>query len=103
MKAEIKTPVLVAVVVIAVAIVGYLILNSVSNAGNLDQGQVKYTPGKPPWEETDPNKKGPGGAPGGGGPGMPPGGGPPGGGPAGGGPGTGGPPPGMSAPNVGGN
>jgi len=101
MKAEIKTPVLVAVVVIAVAVVGYFILNSVTNAGNLDQGQVKYTPGKPPWEETDPCKKGPGGAPGGGGPGATPGGGagapPP--------PGStaGGPPPGLSAPNLGGN
>ncbi len=59
-------------------------------AGNLDQGQVKYTPGVPPWQEKDGSKKGPGGAPGGGGPGSaapeslenttqaPPGGGPPG-------------------------
>lgn len=62
--------------------------------GNLDQGQVKYTPGVPPWQEKDPNKKGPGGSPSGGGPGAgspaapaqnsqnstqaPPGGGPPG-------------------------
>lgn len=30
-------------------------------AGNLDQGQVKYTPGVPPWQEKDPAKKGPGG------------------------------------------
>ncbi|MBI1333789.1 MAG: hypothetical protein JST12_12940 [Armatimonadetes bacterium] len=30
-------------------------------AGDLDQGQVKYTPGVPPWKETDPAKKGPGG------------------------------------------
>ncbi len=91
MKAEIKTPVLVAIVVVAVAVVGYFIVKSVSNAGNLDQGQVQYTPGKPPWEETDPNKKGPGGAPGGGGPGAPPP------------PGMGGPPPGLTAPTVGGN
>ena len=111
MKAEIKTPVLVAVVVIAVAVVGYFILNSVSNSGNLDQGQVKYTPGKPPWEETDPSKKGPGGAPGGGGPGAPAGGAPAGapgataGGPPPGQPGgqPGGPPPGLSAPSLGGN
>lgn len=32
-------------------------------AGNLDQGQVKYTPGVPPWQEKDPAKKGPGAAP----------------------------------------
>lgn len=74
--------------------------------GNLDQGQVKYTPGVPPWQEKDPSKKGPGAAPGGGGPG-------------GGGPGAGGPaapaqnsqnsaqappgggPPGMTAPERG--
>jgi len=30
-------------------------------AGNLDQGQVKYTPGVPPWQEKDPAKKGVGG------------------------------------------
>ena len=28
--------------------------------GNLDQGQVKYTPGVPPWQEKDPAKRGPG-------------------------------------------
>ena len=41
MKAEIKTPVIVVVVVALVAVVGYFAFNSVANAGNLDQGQVK--------------------------------------------------------------
>jgi hypothetical protein len=99
MKAEIKTPVIIVVVVAVVAVLGYFAFNSVANLGNLDQGQVKYTPGKPPWEETDPSKKGPGGAPGGGGPGVPSGGAPtntrPDGVPA--------APPGMGAPSLGGN
>lgn len=71
MKEEVKTPLLVAVVVVLVLVVGYFGYKSISGAGNLDQGQIKYTPGKPPWEETDPSKKGPGGAPGGGGFGGP--------------------------------
>jgi hypothetical protein len=102
MKAEIKTPVLVAIAVVVVAVAAFFLLNAIGNAGNLDQGQVQYTPGKPPWEETDPNKKGPGGAPGGGGPGA----GksqPVQGQPYGTQPGAGGPPPGMTAPQIGGN
>jgi len=96
MKSELKTPILATVVILAVAVLGYYIFNSVNNAGNLDTGQVKYTPGKPPWEETDPNKQGPGGAPGGGGPGAPaqtPTQAPP----------PPGAPPGLGAPNLGGN
>jgi len=64
MREEVKTPLIVAVIVVVVAVVAYFGWKTLSNAGNLDQGQVQYTPGKPPWEETDPNKRGPGGAPG---------------------------------------
>ncbi len=74
MNERFKTPAIVVVVVAIVVAVVYYGFNTIGNAGNLDQGQVKYTPGKPPWEETDPSKKGPGGAPGGGGPGVPSGG-----------------------------
>ena len=72
MKAEIKTPILIAAVAIVVIVAGAFIFKSIGSAGDLDQGQIKYTPGKPPWMETDPSKKGPGSAPGGGGPGGPP-------------------------------
>jgi len=62
MKDQVKTPILVAIVVLAVGVIGYFGVKSMS-AGDLDQGQVKYTPGKPPWMETDDSKKGPGGGP----------------------------------------
>lgn len=65
MKAEVKTPVLVGVVVAAILVLSYFLLKTMGSAGNLDQGQVQYTPGKPPWEETDANRKGPGTSPGG--------------------------------------
>lgn len=78
MKAEIKTPIIVVAIIAVIAVVIYVGMKTVGSSGDLDQGQVKYTPGKPPWLETDPSKKGPGGAPGGGGPGAPaPAGGPP--------------------------
>lgn len=82
MKEEIKAPALIAVAVVVLAVVIWFGYKSVSNSGNLDQGQIKYTPGVPPWKETDPSKKGPvnTGAP------MPDGG-----------------PPGMPATTVGGN
>jgi hypothetical protein len=67
MKQEIKTPLLVTVVVLVVVVVGYFGFQKIGSTGGLDQGQIKYTPGKPPWEETDPSKQGPGGVPGGGG------------------------------------
>jgi len=62
MKDEVKTPV---IVVLAVVVIGLIVFFAVKafNAGNLDQGQVQYTPGVPPWQEKDPNKRGPGGAP----------------------------------------
>jgi len=64
MKNEIKTPL---IVVAAVAVLGVLAFfgTRAMSVGDLDQGQVKYTPGKPPWLETDPSKKGPGASPGG--------------------------------------
>lgn len=65
MKSEIKTPVIV-VVIIAVVTLLVFVGMKLNNTGGLDSGQVKYTPGKPPWEETDPSKKGPGGPPSGG-------------------------------------
>lgn len=64
MKGEVKTPVIIAVVAIAVVVLGYFLLKTMNGAGNLDQGQVQYTPGKPPWEETDASKKGTGASPG---------------------------------------
>lgn len=62
MKEQLKTPIIVIVAVVALVILGFVIKKAM-NAGNLDQGQVKYTPGVPPWEEKDPSKRGPGAAP----------------------------------------
>ncbi|HEY0866150.1 MAG TPA: hypothetical protein VGE01_02155 [Fimbriimonas sp.] len=92
MKEEVKTPLIIAAVALLVIVVAYFGFKTVSSAGSLDQGQIEYTPGKPPWEETDPAKRGPGGAPGGGGFGAPQGGQAP---------GAGGPPPGMPPPTLG--
>lgn len=99
MKSEVKTPVIVAVAIVALIVLGYFLVKTMGGAGNLDQGQVQYTPGKPPWEETDPSKKGPGASPGS------PSGGPPAGAPSAA-PvttpsGTQAAPPGMSAPTLG--
>jgi hypothetical protein len=47
--------------VLIIVVVAYFGFKTVGNAGNLDQGQVKYTPGVPPWMEKDPNKRGPSG------------------------------------------
>jgi len=82
MKAQAKVPVIIVAIVAIVAAVIYF-GSKAFTAGDLDQGQVKYTPGKPPWEETDPSKKGPGASPGGANPGAPA-------------------PPGMTAPMLGG-
>jgi len=80
MKAQVKTPVLVVIVVAVLGAVIFFGMKSVGNAGGLDQGQIKYTPGVPPFKETDPTKRGPGGlgshsaasqAPGAPGPGAP--------------------------------
>lgn len=69
MKEQVKLPVIIVIAIAAVGLMAWGGMKAMS-AGDLDQGQVKYTPGKPPWEESDPSKKGPGGAPGGGGPGA---------------------------------
>lgn len=66
MKQEIKTPILIVVAVVAVIGLAVWGFSFVNNTGNLDQGQIKYTPGVPPWMENDPSKQGPGSAPGGG-------------------------------------
>ncbi len=63
MKTQIKTPVLVIAVIAVLGVVVAWGLKTAGGAGNLDQGQVQYTPGKPPWLETDASKRGPGGAP----------------------------------------
>ncbi|RYG26667.1 hypothetical protein EON82_02335 [bacterium] len=77
MKDQVKVPVIVLAVV---AIVGALFFfgSKAMSVGDLDQGQVKYTPGKPPWE--DPLQKGNnnGRVPTGDPAAAPPGGGPPG-------------------------
>jgi len=79
MKQELKTPVLIGVVAVIVVFALYFGFKSANNIGNLDNGQVKYTPGVPPWEEKDPSKRltgnSPSGSPSGGG--NMPGGGPP--------------------------
>lgn len=49
MKSEVKTPVLIVAVVVLVALAGFAILKFAGGGGDLDQGQVKYTPGVPPW------------------------------------------------------
>jgi len=38
-------------------VVAFFAIKSASGQGNLDQGQVKYDPGVPPWEEKDPAKQ----------------------------------------------
>jgi len=61
MKSQVKTPVVVVAVVAVLGLIGFFAMKTVGDAGSLDHGQIKYTPGKPPWMETDPAKKGPGG------------------------------------------
>jgi len=61
MKEQIKTPILIVIAVVFVVAVGLWGYSTIGKAGNLDQGQIKYTPGTPPWLEKDPNKRGPGG------------------------------------------
>lgn len=63
MKGEVKTPIIVVAVIAVVALIGFF-ASKAMGAGDLDQGQVKYTPGKPPWQENDPSKRGPGASPG---------------------------------------
>ena len=62
MKDGAKLPIIVVVVIADIGVMIFAIKGSMGG-GNLDQGQVKYTPGVPPWKETDPSKQGPGAAP----------------------------------------
>ncbi|MDR3690037.1 MAG: hypothetical protein P4L46_11705 [Fimbriimonas sp.] len=64
MKTEIKTPIIVVAAIAIIAVIGYFGMKMVNDSGSLDHGQIKYTPGVPPWLEKDASKKGPGtGAP----------------------------------------
>lgn len=62
MKDEVKTPVIVVAALVVIGLIVFFAMKAL-NAGNLDQGQIQYTPGVPPWQETDPNKRGPGSGP----------------------------------------
>lgn len=57
MKSEVKTPVLVGIIVIFVGCLIAFMVKYMGNVGSLDHGQVSYTPGVPPWAEKDPAKK----------------------------------------------
>jgi hypothetical protein len=48
MKGEVKTPVIVVVAAIILLLLGFGVKKALT-AGDLDTGQVKYTPGVPPW------------------------------------------------------
>ncbi|CAN5568681.1 hypothetical protein BH11ARM1_BH11ARM1_08340 [soil metagenome] len=50
MKEQFKIPAIV-VAGIALLVVVVIMGSRAMSAGNLDTGQVKYTPGKPPWAE----------------------------------------------------
>lgn len=64
MRDQVKTPIIVVAAILVIGVVVFFAMKAF-NAGNLDQGQVEYTPGVPPWLEKDPNKQGPGTTPGG--------------------------------------
>lgn len=61
MKSEVKTPVVIVAVVVLVLVLGLMGMKFIGSVGNLDQGQVSYTPGVPPWMQKDPTKRGPAG------------------------------------------
>lgn len=50
MKDQVKAPV---IVVVVIAIVGLIFFfgSKAMSVGDLDQGQAKYTPGVPPWND----------------------------------------------------
>lgn len=62
MKEQLKLPL---VIVAVLALVGFVFVlgKKAISAGDLDQGQIQYTPGVPPWQEKDPKKGLPGGPP----------------------------------------
>lgn len=53
MKSELKPPVFVAAIVALVVVLGFVIFKFAGSSGDLDQGQVKYTPGVPPWMDKE--------------------------------------------------
>lgn len=55
MKEQAKLPLVIVAAVAVVALLVYFGQKAMS-VGDLDTGQVKYTPGKPPWD--DPLRKG---------------------------------------------
>lgn len=57
MKNEVKTPVLIGIVVVLVGGIVVLGFKFLDGVGNLDHGQISYTPGVPPWMEKDPAKR----------------------------------------------
>lgn len=50
MKDQVKAPVIVVAVIALVALVFFFGSKAMS-VGDLDQGQAKYTPGVPPWQD----------------------------------------------------
>ena len=57
MKKQLKLPIAIICVIAAGALAAFGISHSMS-VGSLDHGQVKYTPGVPPWMEKAPSKRG---------------------------------------------
>ena len=57
MKNEVKTPVLIGIVVVLVGGLVVFGLKYINGVGSLDHGQISYTPGVPPWDEKDPAKR----------------------------------------------
>lgn len=51
MREELKTPLMIALAVVAVALLAFFGYRTIGGAGQLDQGQIEYTPGVPPWME----------------------------------------------------
>ena len=50
MNEKLKVPIVV-VAVVGVVVLLLVLGSKAMSAGDLDQGQIKYTPGVPPWEE----------------------------------------------------
>jgi len=55
MKDQAKIPLMIVAVIVLAGLL-FFFGRKASSVGDLDQGQLKYTPGKPPWD--DPLRKG---------------------------------------------
>jgi hypothetical protein len=55
---------LISVAAVVALVVAFVMIKGALTVGDLDRGQVQYTPGVPPWKEADANKRGPGAGPG---------------------------------------